>query len=456
MSIQAIHEYHKGVHKIYQYGGVSHEQAIKGEFCKLINVYCEKRNLFLVQEITINNKRGKVIRPDGIIRNNSRVNYGYWESKANVDLEKEINAKINSGYPLDNTLFQDEKAAILYQDNSRVLESPLDNEQALDKLLVQFIHYESEQVKAFNNAIEQFKKDLPKKVLNPLRDIIAAQEKTNKEFISSREHFLLLCQNSINPSVTLFDVNEMLLQHILTEDIFTSIFNNSQFHRENNIAKELYHVEDTFFKGATKRNVLQSIESYYSVIKANAAIIHDHHDKQAFLKMIYEQFYKAYNPKAADKQGIVYTPNEIVNFQIESVDYLLFKHFGETLNSKGIKILDPCTGTGTYICDLIEYLSPLHLENKYKHDIYANELGLLPYYIANLNIEYTYQQKMNKYIEIDSPYQEQKQLLEFISKENTKRIKNQNKEKISVIIGNPPYNANQQNENDNNRSESVV
>jgi hypothetical protein len=95
MSIQAIHHYHNEVHKIYQYGGVNHEQAIKSQFCQLINSYCEKRNLLLIQEISINNKRGKVIRPDGIIRNNSRVNYGYWESKANVDLEHQNKQRLS-------------------------------------------------------------------------------------------------------------------------------------------------------------------------------------------------------------------------------------------------------------------------------------------------------------------------------------------------------------------------
>ena len=103
----------------------------------------------------------------------------------------------------------------------------------------------------------------------------------------------------------------------------------------------------------------------------------------------------------ADRLGIVYTPREIVKFQIETVDLLLEKHFSKSLADEGVKILDPCTGTGTYLCDLIDYLPPHRLAHKYAHDIYANELGLLPYYIANLNIEYTYQQKMNEYVEFN-------------------------------------------------------
>jgi predicted helicase len=463
MSIQAINQYHNAIHKIYQFSGQSHEQAIKDEFKKLLNHYGEKRNLLVVSEINIKNKKGDLIRPDGIVKNNLRLDCGYWESKANVDLDKEIANKINAGYPLINTLFQDEKNAILYQNEQLCLKSALDDERELDKLLTQFVSYESKEIKEFNAAIEQFKQDLPH-ILNALRDMIVLQEKSNNAFKNARADFLEICQHSINPEISLNDVNEMLLQHILTEEIFISIFSDAQFFQDNNIAKELYKVESTFFSGTTKRNTLAAIQHYYSVIKARSVHIADHHDKQFFLKSIYENFYKAYNPKAADRLGIVYTPHEIVKFQIESVDYLLEQHFHKSLADKDIKILDPCTGTGTYICDLIDYLPPKSLAYKYKHDIFANELGLLSYYIANLNIEYTYQQKMAEYVEFEHicwvdtldntgfGLKDSNTDLFGLSVENTERIKKQNSQKISVIIGNPPYNANQQNENDNNKN----
>lgn len=463
MSIQAINQYHNAIHKIYQFSGQSHEQAIKNEFQKLINHYCEKRHLLIVSEINIKNKQGVLIRPDGIVKNNLRLDCGYWESKANVDLDKEVINKINAGYPLTNTLFQDDKNAILYQNDQIYLKTSLNDERELDKLLTQFVSYESKEIKEFTAAIEQFKQDLPH-ILTALRDMIALQEKSNKAFLNARYDFLIICQHSINPEITLSDVNEMLLQHILTEEIFTSIFSDSQFHRENNIAKELYKVESTFFNGTTKRNILGVISHYYTVIKHRAAAIADHHDKQVFLKVIYENFYKAYNLKAADRLGIVYTPHEIVQFQIESVDYLLEKHFKKSLADEGIKILDPCTGTGTYLCDLIDYLPAHRLAYKYKNDMFANELGLLSYYIANLNIEYTYQQKMGQYEEFNhicwvdtldnasADFKGSTGDLFGLSVENTERIREQNSHKISVVIGNPPYNSNQQNENDNNKN----
>ncbi len=279
-----------------------------------------------------------------------------------------------------------------------------------------------------------------------------------------RDNFLEICRKSINPEISLEDVREMIIQHILTEDIFINIFNESQFHRENNIARELQGVIETFFTGNTKRNTLGTIERYYAVIRRTAANIYNHHEKQKFLKAIYENFYKAYNPKAADRLGIVYTPNEIVRFMIESVDYLVHKHFGKLLADSGVEILDPATGTGTFVTELIEYLPKDKLRYKYKYEMHCNEVAILPYYIANLNIEFTYKQKMGEYEEfehicfvdtLDHAAFHLKQMDLFaMSVENTQRIQNQNDRNISVIIGNPPYNAKQENFNQDNANRS--
>ncbi len=297
-----------------------------------------------------------------------------------------------------------------------------------------------------------------------MRDLIALQSETNRNFVTARDKFLEICRKSINPEISLEDVREMIIQHILTEDIFINIFNESQFHRENNIARELQGVIETFFTGNTKRNTLGTIERYYAVIRRTAANIYNHHEKQKFLKAIYENFYKAYNPKAADRLGIVYTPNEIVRFMIESVDYLVHKHFGKLLADPGVEILDPATGTGTFVTELIEYLPKDKLRYKYKHEMHCNEVAILPYYIANLNIEFTYKQKMGEYEEfehicfvdtLDHAASNIKQMDLFaMSVENTQRIHNQNDRNISVIIGNPPYNAKQENFNQDNANRS--
>src|SRR6185503_16474416 len=116
-----------------------------------------------------------------------------------------------------------------------------------------------------------------------------------------------------------------------------------------------------------RRNLMGNIDHYYEAISAAAAGVTDHHEKQKFLKVLYENFYKVYNPKAADRLGVVYTPNEIVQFMIESTDYLLNKHFGKTRSDPNVEILDPATGTGTYISGIIDYIPKHLLAYKYKN-----------------------------------------------------------------------------------------
>jgi predicted helicase len=360
------------------------------------------------------------------------------------------------------------KTAVLFQNGTEVQRIIMSDAKSLDTIINSFINFERPEVKNFRKAIELFKEDIPK-VTDTIRDLLEEQEKINTKFKKERDKFLKLCHDSINPDVTKADVREMIIQHILTEDIFNTIFDETQFHRENNIARQLENVINTFFTGSTKRTALSKIQNYSKAINAAAAGIADHHEKQKFLKVVYETFYKSYNPKAADRLGVVYTPNEIVKFMIESTDYLLHKHFGKFLDDKGVEILDPATGTGTFICDIIDYIRKDKLEYKYKNEIHANEVSILPYYISNLNIEFTYKQKMGKYEEFENLCfvdtldnmgftfrGKQIDLFAPFTEENSKRIYKQNQAKISVIIGNPPYNANQANENDNNKNREYL
>ena len=460
MSRFLVTQYQAEVKKIIQYGGSRKETAIRGAFQNLLNEYCKTRNYLLIPELDFKTRFDTVVYPDGTVKDAIRLEHGWWEAKDQYDnLDEEIEKKFARGYPDENILFEDSQTAVLIQHREEVARVLMKDADGLDHLLNTFIDYERPEVRDFRAAITRFKEDIPY-ILEALRDIISQQEDSNREFRNRRDKFLNVCQQSINPEISIFDIHEMLIQHILTEDIFTNIFNESQFHRENNIAREISEIINTFFTGATRRNTLKSIEHYYAVIRRKSGDIANHHEKQKFLKAVYENFYKAYNPKAADRLGIVYTPNEIVRFMIESADYLVHKHFGKLLSDPGVEILDPCTGTGTYITELIEYLPPDKLEHKYKNEIHCNEMAILPYYIANLNIEFTYQQKMGRYEEfkniclvdtLDHCGFEGKQFDLFaMSVQNTARIQEQNNRTISVIIGNPPYNAHQGNFNQRN------
>jgi predicted helicase len=467
MSKLLIQTYHRELEKIIQYGGSRHEKSIRDAFKNLLNGYCESQQFLLILELEYRTSDNTLVYPDGTIKDALRLPWGYWESKdQDDDLEQEVQAKLAKGYPSDNILFEDSQTAILIQDGQEVQRVSMADVERLDALLKHFIHYERPFVKDFRQAIKKFQADLPT-ILQTLRTTLDQQAKENKKFRLAFEALFTLCQTAINPKINPFDIREMIIQHLLTEEIFLTVFNESQFHRENVVAQQLAAVVNSFFTGQLRRNTLKSLESYYAVIRREAAHIANHHEKQKFLKVIYENFYKTYNPKGADRLGIVYTPNEIVCFMIESTDYLLEKHFNRLLADEQVEILDPATGTGTFITELIEYLPKNRLREKYLQEIHCNEVAILPYYIANLNIEYTYQQKMGEYeafphicfvdtldnLGFEHSYQNQQKTLSFgFNEENAARIQAQNQRKISVIIGNPPYNANQQNENDNNKN----
>jgi predicted helicase len=465
MSKQLLNNYYNKLNETIRFGGSRNETSVEGAFIQLVNSYAERRNLMLVPKIAIKSTKGTNIIPDGTLKNSLRIASGYWESKDIKDnIDKEIQAKINKGYPLTNTLFEDSQTAVLFQDNVQVMRVSMKDAELLERILHAFVNFEPPQVKEFNKALVKFTEDVPT-IVESLRTLIQDEADTNKDFIAKRDEFLANCQVEINPEITLEDVREMVIQHILTADIFTNVFANAEFLRHNNIARELETVIETFMTYSVRQNYLGNIRSYYDTIRDEAAGIADHHEKQKFLKTVYENFYKVYNPKGADRLGVVYTPNEIVRFMIESTDYLLEKHFNRSLADKNVEILDPATGTGTFVTELIEHIPAQYLPYKFEHEIHANEVAILPYYIANLNIEYTYQQKIGKYQEFKNicfvdtldntdalDYKHKQGLMFGISSENAERIKKQNERKISVIIGNPPYNANQANFNDFNRN----
>ena len=464
-----IERYREELLRLKQYGGSDSEGSIRRAFENCLDAYCREHQhkLALIAELTTNNG----IQPDGTVKDSLRMARGYWEAKDTHDnLDEEIQKKFDRGYPRDNIIFEDSRTAILIQNREETMRVDMTRTGELHRIIRHFLDYELPEIKAFRQAQQQFTVDLPE-VLRNLRQSVDAAANTNPEYQTAAAEFLKLSRETISPSVTNDDVREMLLQHVLTKDIFLRVFNEDQFHRENNIARRLDALEHTFFTGDVRREAVDRLRTYYGAIGRAADEIADYSEKQTFLKAIYEDFYKAYNPKAADRLGVVYTPNEIVDFMIRSTDFLLKQHFGRRLADDNVQILDPATGTGTFITNLINYLPDHSLEHKYINEIHANEVAILPYYIANLNIEYTYKERTGEYREFPNlcfvdtldnldwqgssgaTLQRQGALtLGGLSVDNWIRIQEQNEKSISVIIGNPPYNANQQDENDDNKN----
>ena len=400
MSKLLITKYYNQLHEVINAGGTRNESSITFAFANLLRSYAEKKNLLLVEQKEAKGRGDNRMIPDGTLKYYGGINLGYWEAKDSKDkLDDEIHFKLNvKGYPNDNIIFEDTQTAVLIQEGAEVMRVSMREWNLLDDLLDRFINYEPSEVKEFNKALEQFKENVPD-IVEGLRHLMEDEAEKNKNFREMRDLFLEIARSEINPEITPEDIREMIIQHILTEDIFTNVFADAEFHRSNNIARELENVIETFMTREVRRNYLEHIKSFYNAIRDAASGITDNHEKQKFLKTVYENFYKVYNPKGADKLGVVYTPNEIVRFMIDATDWLLDKHFNKTLSDKGVDILDPATGTGTFIAELIDRISIHSLEYKYEHELHANEVAILPYYIANLNIEYTYQQRKGKYKE---------------------------------------------------------
>ena len=469
MSQLLINDYLRQLDIIKRASGSARETIVREAFKDLLKAWGKQHGLIFLAEYPLKTATKTNIAVDGALLHELRMPLGYWEAKdADDDLDAEVAKKFRKGYPQDNIIFSDDALAVLWQNRQEVLRCDMTDTDALARLLKLFFSFERPEIAGFRAAVEQFKTDLPA-VLDALRRMIERAHDANAPFRAAEEKFLAHAQEAINPALNDADVREMLIQHILTEEIFSKVFDDAEFHQHNNVARELYALEGAFFTGALKKDTLKGLESYYAAIRSTAAQIASHGEKQTFLKVIYENFYKVYNAKAADRLGVVYTPGEIVRFMIDGADWLCEKHFGKNLIDKDVDILDPATGTGTFICELLEHFrgQPKKLAHKYAHELHANEVAILPYYVANLNIEATYAAITGRYEEFanlcfvdtldnvglhTAAKGATGELFGGVSEENVARIKRQNSRRISVVIGNPPYNANQANENDNNKN----
>ena len=288
MSRLLVTQYQAEVEKIVRYGGSKKETSIRNAFERLLNDYCKPRNYLLIPELDFKTKFNTTVFPDGTIKDAIRLEHGWWESKDQYDnLDQEIEKKFERGYPDENILFEDSQTAVLIQHSREQLRVSMGDAAALDGLISTFVDYERPEVRDFRAAIIKFKEDVPH-ILEALRSIIAQQEESNPQFRERRNTFLEVCRQSINPEIEIFDIHEMLIQHILTEDIFTNIFHESQFHRENNIARELSEIINTFFTGNTRRNTLKSIEHYYAVIRHR--LIGTRADMTSRINDVFEKF----------------------------------------------------------------------------------------------------------------------------------------------------------------------
>ncbi|MET3590487.1 putative helicase, partial [Bartonella silvatica] len=266
-------------------------------------------------------------------------------------------------------------------------------------------------------------------------------------------------KNGLNDSIEQEDALEMLAQHLVTRPIFESLFDGNEFVSKNAISQAMEKILAELDKMNIKDEA-KDLEKFYQSVKDDTEGIIETRAKQNLIIKLYEDFFTKAFKKTTDKLGIVYTPIEIVDFILHSVNDVLEQEFGQSLSSRGVSILDPFTGTGTFITRLLQsgLIKPEDMEYKFRNEIKANEIVLLAYYIAAINIESTYHSIMKgDYIPFEGIcltdtflMLEEKDFFTRYMFENSERCKKQQEADIQVIVGNPPYSVGQKNANDNN------
>ena len=438
---------------------VDHEMAVRSAFQRLLDDAARSVGLVFIPELG-EEIEGRTVRPDGTVMDGNYLPRGYWEAKdTHADLDAEIKKKKAKGYPLTNTIFEDTRVGVLYQSGYEVGRFDLSKPKELCNLLNLFFSYEEPHIENFEKAVDEFKERVPD-LAQALNKKIKEAHKDNERFKEAYANFFEICQVSLNPNISRDAVDEMLIQHLLTERVMRKIFDIGDFRDRNVIAREVEKVITALTsKSFSRHEFLKSLDRFYFAIEDAVGTIEDFSEKQHFLNTVYERFFQGYSVKVADTHGIVYTPQPIVDFMCASVEEVLKTEFGKELGDRDVYIIDPATGTGSFIVNLLKRMHKRDVQRAYREQMFANEVMLLPYYIASLNIEHTYHELTGKY----EPFEglcfvdtldlvKDRQTDMFVTEANTRRIERESKAPITVVIGNPPYNVGQVNENDNNKN----
>ena len=301
-------------------------------------------------------------------------------------------------------------------------------------------------------------------------------ERINRLINADGEHqkafqeFLTGLQNNINPSITQQEAVEMLSQHIITKPVFEALFKGYSFVQNNPISVSMQQMLD-LLEAQTIQEDTDTLNKFYESVRMRAADIDNAAGKQRIIIELYDKFFKTAFPKMVEKLGIVYTPVELVDFIIHSVNDVLKQEFDRSLSDENIHILDPFTGTGTFITRLLQsgLIDQKDLERKYQKEIHANEIVLLAYYIAAVNIENAYHDMMGdtttykafEGICLTDTFQlgetdASAVLFSDMFPQNSERVSAQKKTPLRVIIGNPPYSVGQKSANDNAQNQSYT
>ena len=455
---KAIRDYYATLQE-YEKQGIRHEGAVSSPFDTLLQTCAKQVNATLVPQYPLRTTAGNRIVIDGVVIDEFGLPFAYWEAKdIDDDLLKAIQDKQDAGYPLDNILFQNPQRVILYQNGQVTLDVDSTAPANLISALQYLFSYTPPALDNWQTAVADFREHVPD-LASKLKELIEERHETDPAFKTAFADFYEICKTSINPELSQEAVEEMLTQHILTERIFRTVFERSDFTRRNIIAREIENVSDVLMRQAMSRDAfLEPLDRFYVAIERAATLCKDFSQKQHFLNTFYEKFFQGFSEDVADTHGIVYTPQPIVDFMVKSVAHILEMEFGRSLSDTGVHIIDPFVGTGNFIVRLMQDIRSTALEEKYRHELHCNEVMLLPYYIASLNIEQEFFQRTGTYLPFegialaDTFELLEQQQGELFTRENTERVERQKAADMFVVVGNPPYNTRQVNESDNNKN----
>ena len=457
-SHKAIRNYYATLQQ-YDKHDATHEGAVSNPFAFLLDTCAKQVNATLIPQYAMRAPKGNRIVIDGVILDEYGLPFAYWEAKdMDDDLVKAVQDKRDAGYPFDNICFQNPQRAILYQNGQIALDLDITEPARLIAALQYLFSYVPPALDNWQTAVSDFKEHVPD-LASALKALIDQRHETDPAFKAAFTDFYEICRTSINPELSQDAVEEMLIQHILTERIFRTVFNRSDFISRNIIAVEIEKVSAALMRHAMSRDMfLEPLDRFYIAIEQAATLCRDFSQKQHFLNNFYEKFFQGFSEDVADTHGIVYTPQPIVDFMVKSVEHILKTEFDRSLSDTGVHIIDPFVGTGNFIVRLMQDIQGTALEEKYRYELHCNEVMLLPYYIASLNIEQEYFQRTGAYLPFEGiTLADTFELLEpeqgeLFTRENTERVNRQKAADMFVVIGNPPYNAQQVNENDNNKN----
>ena len=290
---KAIRDYYASLQQ-YAQRNITHEGTVSNPFAFLLDTCAKQVNATFVPQHQICTDAGRYIYLDGaILLAQSKLPIAYWEAKDMDDnLDTAVQQKRDAGYPFDNILFQNPEHCILYQNDQKVLDTDITAPTHLITALKHLFDPPLDAVKKWQSAVTEFKEKVPA-LGKRLAELIAEQHETNPQFNTAFTTFYQQCRDAISPNLSQAAVEEMLIQHLLTERIFRTVFDNPDFTRRNIIAREIENVIDALIQRAFSRDdFLEPLNPFYEAIEHAATLCKDFSQKQSFLNTVYEQFFQ--------------------------------------------------------------------------------------------------------------------------------------------------------------------